>query len=140
MRITILVLCFMTAAYGQSTDLKSLNQLEWRSLGPAAMGGRISGIEGVPGNPRLLWRLPLRAQAAFFKKTTNGGVTWQAIFERPETISIGDIAIDPKTPRHSSGLAPAKPMSAIAAFRSAAESTTPTMAAKLGNTAALATP
>jgi photosystem II stability/assembly factor-like uncharacterized protein len=59
------------------------------------MGGRISGIEGVPGNPRLLYAAT--GSGGLFK-TANGGVTWQPIFERPETISIGDIAIDPKHP------------------------------------------
>ena len=72
-----------------------LDKLEWRSIGPAAMGGRVSGIEGVPGNPHLLYAA--MGSGGLFK-TVNGGVTWQAIFERPDTISIGDIAIDPKRP------------------------------------------
>src|ERR1700743_3440582 len=72
-----------------------LDRLEWRNIGPAAMGGRVSGIEGVPGDPRLL--SAAMGSGGLFK-TTNGGVTWQAIFERPDTISIGEIAIDPKHP------------------------------------------
>ncbi len=82
-------------ASGQAVNIETLNSLEWRSIGPAAMGGRISGIEGIPGNPRLLYAAT--GSGGLFK-TTNGGVTWQAIFERPEAISIGDIAIDPKHP------------------------------------------
>ena len=62
---------------------------------PCRHGRAISGIEGVPGNPRLLYAAT--GSGGLFK-TTNGGVTWQAIFEHPETISIGDIAIDPKHP------------------------------------------
>ncbi len=100
MRITPLWVCLIPIAIaqtGSSADdiLKQLNRLEWRSIGPAAMGGRISGIEGVPGNPRLLYAAT--GSGGLFK-TVNGGVTWQGIFERPETISIGDIAIDPKHP------------------------------------------
>lgn len=79
----------------QSQAIKLLSQLEWRSIGPAAMGGRVSGIEGVPGNPRLLYAAT--GSGGLFK-SINGGVTWQAILERPETISIGDIAIDSKHP------------------------------------------
>jgi photosystem II stability/assembly factor-like uncharacterized protein len=94
MRLTTILLC-LSPAFGQSVDVQLLNRLEWRSLGPAAMGGRISGIEGVPGNPRLLYAAT--GSGGLFK-TTNGGITWQAIFERPETISIGDIAIDAKHP------------------------------------------
>ena len=100
MRITPLLLCLIPIAAAQTGDsqtgiLKQLNRLEWRSVGPAAMGGRISGIEGVPGNPRLLYAAT--GSGGLFK-TTSGGVTWQPIFERAETISIGDIAIDPKHP------------------------------------------
>lgn len=94
MRAFFLCLIALNAA-GQRVDSSLLNDLEWRSLGPAAMGGRISGIEGVPGNPRLLYAAT--GSGGLFK-TTNGGTTWQAIFERPSTISIGDIAIDPKHP------------------------------------------
>ncbi|MFM8394481.1 MAG: VPS10 domain-containing protein, partial [Acidobacteriota bacterium] len=31
-------------------------------------------------------------------KTVNGGITWQPIFERQGTISLGDLAIDPRNP------------------------------------------
>jgi len=100
MRTISLVCCVISSAIAQTADgqndkLNVLNQLEWRNIGPAAMGGRISGIEGVAGNPRLLYAAT--GSGGLFK-STNGGITWQAIFERPETISIGDIAIDPKHP------------------------------------------
>jgi hypothetical protein len=82
---------------GQSFDPSVLNSLEWRSIGPAAMGGRISGIEGVAGNPRIVYAAT--GSGGLFK-TTNAGTTWQPIFERPGTISIGDIAVDTKNPDH----------------------------------------
>ena len=82
---------------GQSPEVRALDSLEWRSIGPAAMGGRISGIEGVPGNPRIVYAAT--GSGGLFK-TVNAGTTWQAIFERPGRISIGDIAIDPKNPDH----------------------------------------
>ena len=91
----ILYLLLPTLATTQTFNPKILDQLEWRGIGPASIGGRISGIEGVPGNPRLLYAAT--GSGGLFK-TTNAGVTWQPIFERPETISIGDIAIDPKHP------------------------------------------
>jgi photosystem II stability/assembly factor-like uncharacterized protein len=93
--LPVLALCLVSAAPAQSLDARLWNDLEWRSIGPAAMGGRISGIAGVPGNLRLLYAAT--GSGGLFK-TVNGGVTWQALFERPETISIGDIAIDPKHP------------------------------------------
>ena len=100
MRNFFLLACLIFSAAAQTSDPQSatlslLNQLEWRSIGPGAMGGRISGIEGVPGNPHLIYAAA--GSGGLFKSTT-GGVTWQPIFEHPETISIGDIAIDPKHP------------------------------------------
>jgi photosystem II stability/assembly factor-like uncharacterized protein len=98
MRSTLLFCLLAGIGAAQSTSPSSvalLDGLEWRSIGPAAMGGRVSGIEGVPGNPRLLYAA--MGSGGLFK-TINGGITWQAIFERPDTISIGDIAIDVKHP------------------------------------------
>jgi len=89
----ILLLSIATTAFAQSFDPSILNQLEWRNIGPGSMGGRISAIEGVAGNPRILYAAT--GSGGLFK-TVNGGTTWAPIFERPETISIGDIAIDPK--------------------------------------------
>lgn len=80
-------------ASGQNLDMRALNGLEWRSIGPGAMGGRIAAIEGVPGNPRIVYAAT--GSGGLFK-SVNAGTTWQAIFDRPGRISIGDIAVDPK--------------------------------------------
>ena len=95
MRTLLFYSFFLSTVAAQTVDPGALNELEWRSIGPGAMGGRISGIEGVAGNPRIVYAAT--GSGGLFK-TLNGGTTWQAIFERPETISIGDIAIDPKHP------------------------------------------
>src|SRR3712207_530486 len=78
-----------------STEMKSFERLEWRSIGPANMGGRVSDIEGVAGNPNLVY--VATASGGLFK-TTNGGVKWTPLFERQGTISIGDIALEPGNP------------------------------------------
>ena len=33
----------------------ALDRLEWRSIGPANMGGRIADVEGVPGDPSTVF-------------------------------------------------------------------------------------
>ncbi|MFL6286146.1 MAG: WD40/YVTN/BNR-like repeat-containing protein [Pyrinomonadaceae bacterium] len=78
-----------------STEIKSFERLEWRSIGPANMGGRIADIEGVAGNPNLVY--VATASGGLFK-TTNGGVRWTPLFERQGSISIGDIALEPGNP------------------------------------------
>ncbi len=46
-------------------------ELEWRNIGPAVMGGRASDIEGVPGDPRIVYAA---AASGGVWKTTDGGV------------------------------------------------------------------
>ncbi|MBC8030490.1 MAG: hypothetical protein H7Z16_10295 [Pyrinomonadaceae bacterium] len=74
---------------------RAFERLEWRSIGPANMGGRIADVEGVPGNANVVYTAT--ASGGLFK-TINGGVTWKPIFERQGTLSIGDIALAPSNP------------------------------------------
>jgi len=76
-------------------DVKALERLEWRAIGPANMGGRTCDVEGVPGNPNLVY---VATASGGLWKTINGGTTWQPIFERQGTFSLGDIAVDPQSP------------------------------------------
>ena len=78
-----------------STEIKSYERLEWRQIGPANMGGRTADVEGVPGNPNLVY---VATASGGLWKTTNGGVRWTPVFERQGTISIGDIALEPGNP------------------------------------------
>ncbi len=74
---------------------RALERLEWRNIGPANMGGRVADVEGVPGNPAIVY---VASASGGLWKTTNAGVTWKPIFEREGTISIGDIALAPGNP------------------------------------------
>src|SRR2546423_15112615 len=62
-----------------TTEIKSFERLEWRSIGPANMGGRIADIEGVAGRPDIVY--VATASGGLFK-TTNGGGKWTPLFER----------------------------------------------------------
>src|SRR5271169_579488 len=87
----------MWAAEGGRSGLDSslFERLEFRNIGPASMGGRITDVEGIPGNPALVY--VATASGGLFK-TTNAGTTWTPIFDRQATISIGNIAVDPHNP------------------------------------------
>lgn len=93
-------LASLTLAQDSKEPVKSpiegaFSRLEWRSIGPANMGGRVADVEGVPGNPNVVY---VASASGGLWKTTNGGVTWKPIFERQGTISIGDIALAPSNP------------------------------------------
>ncbi len=91
------LLCLLFLHFGllaQRTD--SLTQdLRWRNIGPANMMGRIAAVEALPTDYRQV--LVASASGGVFK-STNGGITWQVIFDTYGTSSIGAVAMWPANP------------------------------------------
>ena len=69
--------------------------LKWRSIGPANMMGRVADVEGVPGDPNILY---VGSASGGVWKTVNGGTTWTPIFDDQPVSSIGDLALEPGNP------------------------------------------
>ncbi len=84
-----------SAQQSRSPFERAFERLEWRSIGPSIMGGRIADVEGVPGNPNIVY---VATASGGLWKTTNAGISWRPIFERQGTFSIGDIALAPGNP------------------------------------------
>ncbi len=72
-----------------------LNGLSWRAIGPAMFAGRVADVAGVPGNPNLLY---VGTASSGLYKSTNGGTTFDPVFETGNTLSIGAIAVQPDAP------------------------------------------
>jgi photosystem II stability/assembly factor-like uncharacterized protein len=72
------------------------DSLRFRSIGPAALGGRIHDVEGVPGDPLTLY---VASASGGLWKTTNKGTTWTPIFEGQKVATFGDVAIFERDPR-----------------------------------------
>ena len=72
-----------------------LENMKFRNLGPAAGGGRVAAVAGIPGNANVYY---VGAAAGGVWKTTDAGLTWKAIFEKQPTASIGAIALAPSNP------------------------------------------
>src|SRR5215216_5464837 len=101
-RLPLLVICLLasTAVAQNGGTAKSpfeeaFARLEYRSIGPAIMGGRVADVEGVPGDANVVY---VASASGGLWKTTNGGVKWTPIFERQGTLSIGDVALAPSNP------------------------------------------
>lgn len=92
-RWTVMVLAISLQAGG--VDVKHFERMEYRFTGPANMGGRSSDVEGVPGNPSVVY---LGTGGSGLWKTTNGGTTWTPLWEKHSNYSVGDLALDPKNP------------------------------------------
>lgn len=94
--LIILALSVFVSAQSESSPLGSaLSNLNWRSIGPANMGGRVADVEGVPGDPNTVY---VATGSGGIFKTTDGGISWTPIFDRQSTISVGDIALEPDNP------------------------------------------
>ncbi len=70
----------------------AVNGLELRGIGPALMGGRIADIAVSPSNSSTWY---VAAGSGNLWKTSNSGITWQAVFDKQASYSIGTVAIDP---------------------------------------------
>ncbi len=71
---------------------EDLAGLEWRSIGPAEMGGRTVDIAAIPGDPSTVY---FATASGGLWRTTNHGVTWSSIFESGGTLSLGAVALAP---------------------------------------------
>ena len=69
--------------------------LEWRNIGPVNMSGRVADVEGVAGNPRVVW---VGSASGGVWKTTDGGLTFEPVFDEQPIASIGDIGVAPSNP------------------------------------------
>ena len=72
-----------------------VNQLEWRNIGPANMGGRINDFAVVEADPNIVFAA---TASAGVWRTTNNGVTWEPVFDEQPVSSIGDIAVASSDP------------------------------------------
>ncbi|MGE3171555.1 MAG: hypothetical protein AB7O97_02945 [Planctomycetota bacterium] len=79
---------------GTALDPTLLAGLRARSIGPAAMSGRIGAVASVPGDPQVVW---VGAASGGVWKSTDGGATFAPVFDDQDCTSIGAIAIDPRS-------------------------------------------
>jgi len=91
--LSLLLLGSHTAIAALDADL--LNGLSARSLGPAAVGGRIAAIDAVASDPN---RIVIGAATGGVWMSDNGGVTWEPVFDEEAVASIGALAINQSNP------------------------------------------
>ncbi|MEO7965809.1 MAG: hypothetical protein ABIT38_18005 [Gemmatimonadaceae bacterium] len=97
-RSSLLLFAFLltshsAAAQGGSNDFGALRL---RSIGPANMSGRITDIAVNEANS---YEFYASSATGGVWKTTDNGVTWNAVFDRESTHSVGALAVDQRDPR-----------------------------------------
>lgn len=65
-------------------------RLPWRSVGPAIMGGRVADMAFVPGDYKSYY---VGYATGGLWRTVNHGTTFEPLFDKEETSSIGSIAV-----------------------------------------------
>lgn len=79
----------------QKTDKDPYAGLEFRNLGPALTSGRIADIAIHPTNENV-WYIAVGSGGVW--KTVNAGTTFEPIFDKEASYSIGCVTIDPNNP------------------------------------------
>lgn len=74
---------------------RAQENLKFREIGPAIMGGRVDDIAVVESNPKIVY---VAMASGGLWKTTNAGTTWQPIFDQQSVASIGTVAVAPSDP------------------------------------------
>ena len=69
-----------------------MSALQWRCIGPATMGGRITAIAVFEADPTTYW---VATASGGLLKTTNNGTTFEHQFDHEATVSIGDVCVAP---------------------------------------------
>ncbi len=72
--------------------VKSMN---WRSIGPANMSGRITALSIYEADPTTFYAA---TASGGLLKTTNNGTSFVHQFDREEAVSIGDVCVAPSDP------------------------------------------
>lgn len=73
-----------------------LKALEWRSIGPANMGGRIVDLAVNPQDPSNWWAATATGGLIM---TRNNGVTLEHQFDKEEVVSVGAVAVSASNPQ-----------------------------------------
>ena len=84
-------LSFPSFAQNTTINASTFGVLEARQLGPGTMSGRISAIEGVVSDPKILY---VGTAGGGIWKSINAGASFKPIFDK-YCQSIGALAIDP---------------------------------------------
>lgn len=78
----------------EATPHKSL---PWHFLGPDNVSGRVTDL-AVPTPRGGTYTIYAATATGGVWRTRNEGTTWEPIFDREASVSIGDLALDPKDP------------------------------------------
>src|SRR2546427_7700430 len=100
MMVILATMVFAAPAPAQAAkfDSDTISGLGERTIGSAAMSGRVAAIAAVKEDGRLTVYVGAASGAVW--KSINGGTTFKPVFDKEATQSIGAVAVDPSNARN----------------------------------------
>jgi photosystem II stability/assembly factor-like uncharacterized protein len=91
----LLLIIISIPTLAQKLDMEKLKGMKARNIGPGGMSGRITAIDAVVKDPSVIYA---GAASGGVWKSTSGGINWEPLFEKENTMSVGAIAIQQDNP------------------------------------------
>ncbi len=91
----LLSLIFLAGPASAQIDPDLFGGMKARSIGPAAMSGRVVAVDAVEANPQIIY---IGAATGGVWKSTNGGTTFAPIFDDQPVAAVGAITINQQSP------------------------------------------
>lgn len=85
----------LATLFAQKVDVKKLEGLQIRNIGPAGMSGRVTAVDVDLSNPDIIY---IGTASGGVWKSTGGGIDWTPIFDDQPMQSIGALAVNQKNP------------------------------------------
>src|SRR5690348_17457018 len=92
--VCLFVAAAAALANAQQIDPKTYGGMKWRLVGPFR-GGRVLAVTGVPSQPNTYY---FGATGGGVWKTTDGGISWDSLFDKQPVSSIGAIDVADSDP------------------------------------------
>jgi photosystem II stability/assembly factor-like uncharacterized protein len=93
--LSIIFSLIVFSVQAQQLDMKLLEDMKPRNIGPAGMSGRITAIDVVTSNPQIIYA---GSASGGLWKSESGGIGWQPVMDSVSILSIGAVAIDQSNP------------------------------------------
>ncbi|WP_400079789.1 WD40/YVTN/BNR-like repeat-containing protein [Winogradskyella sp. R77965] len=92
---TLVMLFSVTLFSAQEFSMDMVKNMTSRNIGPGGMSGRVTAIDVVTTNPDVMY---VGTASGGLWKSNSGGITWEPIFDKELTASIGAVEIQQSNP------------------------------------------
>ncbi|WP_179008186.1 WD40/YVTN/BNR-like repeat-containing protein [Winogradskyella forsetii] len=93
--LSLVMLFCVTLLSAQEFSMDLVKNMTPRNIGPGGMSGRVTAIDVVTTDPDIMY---VGTASGGLWKSNSGGITWEPIFDKEVTASIGAVEIQQSNP------------------------------------------